>query len=327
MSILTVSAETQDTAHLGQEVLLIAKVATMSAAVSVAPKTRSEICPACGTPAEQARQAWKFVNARGETEWLRCPSCQSYFMDGEYRLENEIAHTQQMTWGDTEQGAQLNQFKQRMYRAILDRISSLVPQKGARLLDVGCAYGGFMTAAKESGFDVTGFDIVPEAVGHVNKSGMKAQCCAHVREFSLTEEPFDVVTVLDANIYWPDQPAELREIYNRLKPGGLLVMRVVDKSWLASIGAALQQVSPAKGEKILRRAVNDHRFSMPVGSFLNLLHKTGFKVISASPKGAVHSDQTSLAVKLSFGLGIALWHTLGLFLAPGAVVIAEKDAG
>lgn len=63
---------------------------------------------------------------------------------------------------------------------------------------------------------------------------------------------------------------------------------------------------------------------MPVGSFLNVLQRTGFRVITASPRGAVHSDQTSLAVKLSFSIGTALWQTLGVFLAPGAVIIAEK---
>jgi SAM-dependent methyltransferase len=282
------------------------------------------ICPACGTGSANARHAWKFINARGETEWLRCPSCRSYFMDGEYSLENEIQHTQQMTWGDSHDGAQLNQFKQRMYQSILKQICAHTDPQGKTLLDVGCSYGGFMEAAGKAGFQVCGFDIVPEAVAYVNSAGMKAQCCGQVRDFTLAAGPLDVISVLDANIYWPDQPAELRDIFNRLEPGGLLVMRVVDKSWMARIGAFLQQVSPERGQKILRRAVNDHRFSMPVGSFLNVLQQTGFRVITASPRGAVHSDQTSLPVKLSFTLGTALWQTLGVFIAPGAVIIAEK---
>jgi SAM-dependent methyltransferase len=284
----------------------------------------SSICPACGTPSAQAKHAWRFVNSRGDTEWLRCPCCRSYFMDGEYSLQSEIEHTQQMTWGDTEQGTQLNQFKQRMYKSILTQIGNHLDPENKSLLDVGCSYGGFMEAARAAGFDVWGFDIVPEAVACVNAAGSPAECCGRIQDFSLRSAPFDVISVLDANIYWPDQPAELRDIFNHLTPGGLLVMRVVDKSWMAGIGALLQQVSPDRGQKILRRAVNDHRFSMPVGSCVDLLKQTGFRVISASPRGAVHSDQTSLAVKLSFGVGIALWQTLGVFLAPGAVIIAEK---
>jgi 2-polyprenyl-3-methyl-5-hydroxy-6-metoxy-1,4-benzoquinol methylase len=245
-------------------------------------------------------------------------------MNGEYNLENEIQHTQQMTWGDAEQGAQLNQFKQRMYQSILSQLTKIAVPTGKTLLDVGCSYGGFMEAAAKSGYTVSGFDIVPEAVSYVQQHGMAAQCCAQVRDFSLTGELFDVISVLDANIYWPDQRMELKDIFDRLKPGGILVMRIVDKSWMARVGAMLQQVSPVRGQKLLRRAVNDHRFSMPAGSFLQLLEQTGFRVISATPRGAIHSDDTSLGVKLSFGLGIALWKTLGVFLAPGAVVIAEK---
>jgi 2-polyprenyl-3-methyl-5-hydroxy-6-metoxy-1,4-benzoquinol methylase len=288
-----------------------------------ANQSHSAHCPACGESALSARRAWKFVNARGETEWLKCPACHSYFMDGEYSLEAEISHTQQMTWGDTEQGEQLNSFKQRMYTAILQQIERAVPAKGSSLLDVGCSYGGFMEAAAARGFEVMGFDIVPEAVERVQRAGLKAQCCAQVGEFDLTAEPFDVISVLDANIYWPDQPQELADIHARLKPGGLLVMRVVDKSWMASVGAAIQSVSPQRAEKLLRRSVNDHRFSMPVASFLKVLDRAGFNVISATPKGAVHSDQTSLPVKASFAMGIALWQTLGVFLAPGAVILAE----
>jgi hypothetical protein len=65
---------------------------------------------------------------------------------------------------------------------------------------------------------------------------------------------------------------------------------------------------------------------MPLGSFLRVVKQSGFDVISATPRGAIHSDQTSLAVKLSFGLGAALWHSLGIFMAPGAVVVARRPA-
>ena len=285
---------------------------------------QTEICPACGASSKQASPAWRFANARGETEWLRCNCCRSYFMDGSYSLESEVSHTIQMTWGDAEQGAQLNMFKQRMYKSILAQILKHTEPQGKSLLDVGCAYGGFMQAAASAGFDVNGFDIVPQAIDFVKSHGMTAECCGTMCDFTGAHKKYDVITVLDANIYWPDQATELANIYNRLADGGLLIMRVVDKSWLATVGAGLQKLSPERGRKVLRRAVNDHRFSMPIGSLLELLKKTGFNVVSASPKGALHSDDTSLMVKLSFGIGIALWQTMGVFLAPGAVVIAEK---
>lgn len=283
-------------------------------------------CPACGTGLHQARPAWSFVNARGQTMWKQCHSCRSYFMDAPYDLSAEVSHTRTMTWGDAEQGARLNVFKQRMYRSVLGQLTARMNPRGRALLDVGCAYGGFLETASAAGFEVWGLDIVPEAIEYVTQRGLQAQCCGSVRDFRLREEGFDVISVLDANIYWPNQLAELQEVSRRLNPGGILVMRVVDKSWMASMGRWLQKLSPTRGEQFLRRAVNDHRFSMPVSSLLSVLGQCGFDVIQATPRGAIHSDDTSLAVKLSFTLGIAVWETLGWFFAPGAVVVAEKNS-
>ena len=127
----------------------------MSAVLSKKQTTstpQADICPACGASSAQAGHAWKLVNARGETEWLRCHCCQSYFMDRGYSVESEVSHTQTMTWGDTERGAQLNTFKQRMYKSILGQLQKYVQPEGKSLLDVGCSYGGFMDAAKECWF-------------------------------------------------------------------------------------------------------------------------------------------------------------------------------
>lgn len=299
-------------------------MSTASATSAAVPHHKVDHCPACGGDSANARQAWRFVNARGETEWVRCPDCHAYYMDGEYDLSHEVAHTQNMSWGATGTGQQLNEFKKRMYDSILEQMSKHIEPAGKTLLDVGCSYGGFMSAAAEAGFQVWGMDIVPEAIEKCRSAGMQAQCTGNVHEFSMVSEAMDVVCVLDANIYWPSQPDQLQAIYDRLKPSGLLVMRLVDKSWLATLGTLLQHVAPKQGQKILQRAVNDHRFSMPVASMLDLMERTGFRVISATPRGAVHSEDTSALVKASFAVGTALWQTTGLFMAPGAVVIAER---
>lgn len=73
-------------------------------------------------------------------------------MDGEYDLNKEIEHTQQMTWGDSHYGAELNNFKQRMYQSILYQMKSVMDPDGKTLLDVGCSYGGFLEAARDAGF-------------------------------------------------------------------------------------------------------------------------------------------------------------------------------
>jgi hypothetical protein len=134
----------------------------------------------------------------------------------------------------------------------------------------------------------------------------------------------DIVTCLDVNCLWPDQPSQLRQAFTKLKPGGLLAMRVVDKSWMFSLGLAMHRMAPRLSNSIMLESVNDHRFSMSVKSLISVLTSFGFDVTYASPRGAMHSKDTRWPAKLSFIVGSILWSTTGIFLAPGAVILARK---
>ena len=98
-----------------------------------------------------------------------------------------------------------------MYHAILDGIERHGFAE-SRLLDVGCSFGGFLVEAQKRGFQGAGVDIVSDAIQYVQNLGFPAQKCSTLEDCTLStvEEPVDVVTVLDAHIYWPDQPRELR---------------------------------------------------------------------------------------------------------------------
>jgi len=45
-----------------------------------------------------------------------------------------------------------------------------VPETAPKLLDIGCAYGPFLAAAKDGGFDPLGLDPAGEAVDYVKKT-------------------------------------------------------------------------------------------------------------------------------------------------------------
>ena len=154
--------------------------------VSLAKKSENAArCPACGSPAVNAEPAWEFSGHRGRTEWQRCRDCHSYFMDEQYAAVDEAEHASQMAYGDAVAGRQINDFKRRLYRSILDHLRSHIDIRGKKLLDVGSSYGGFMTAAIESGVDAYGIDIVPDAVDQCCRAGLKVQCCSHVQQCDL----------------------------------------------------------------------------------------------------------------------------------------------
>ena len=172
--------------------------------------TRSTTCPACG--ADNRRPAcFEFQTGRGSTPWAQCDGCQTYFMTSEYDADGETEHSREMAWGNEDQGAALNRRKTGGFQATLDEIERL-GYGASRLLDVGCSFGGILPEAKKRGFQACGVDIVPEAVDYVQRLGFTAETCSSLNDCSVysADNPADVITVLDAHIYWPDQLEELR---------------------------------------------------------------------------------------------------------------------
>jgi SAM-dependent methyltransferase len=284
------------------------------------------ICPACGWRDKAHEVVCLRQGDRGVHQWCRCQHCKSYFFLEYYNLTKEVVHAEKMIEGKEDTGIAVNDFKRPMYLSVLRLLAHHCPPP-ATLLDVGCSFGGFLLEARKLGYVTYGLDILPRAVAYVQAQGIPAEVASSIDEFKSVGASFlDVISCLDCNMYWPHQPSEISHAFNRLKPGGFLVMRVVDKSWMFSFGRILRMLIRAPGERVIHEAVNDHRFSMPVCSLLRVLEEAGFRVIYASPRGALHSNRTKLPVKASFALGYMIWKLSGIFLAPGALVLARKPS-
>src|SRR5579863_7171206 len=255
--------------------------------------TRLVACPVCRRDLSSLEiDSFELRTGRGMSTWARCPGCKSYFDTAPYHREAEVSHTRTCSWGSLESGVKLNSFKRRMFLSVLTLLSRHVPA-GSSILDVGCSFGGFLEEAKIHGFAPSGIDIVPEAVEYTQQRGIPCEAAASLEELHLPDGSLDIISVLDCNYYWPDQRRELRAAWRKLRPSGLLVMRLVDKSWMLTVGLAVRTIFPALGARVCARAVNDHRVSIPVSSLLRILREEGFEILYASTRGAMHSDQSS----------------------------------
>ncbi|MCR9197029.1 MAG: class I SAM-dependent methyltransferase [Planctomycetaceae bacterium] len=283
-------------------------------------------CPACGARNTNVRSL-QFDSGRGLTPWARCTSCSTYFVTSSWDPAFETDHSRDMAWGNEEQGAALNLRKRDGFVSALDRIEKL-GYGASRILDVGCSFGGILTEAKKRGFECAGTDIVPEAVEYVRMQGCRAQECASLTDCTLydAENPADVITVLDAHIYWPDQPGELRAAWNLLRDDGLLVIRAVTKSAFVTAGRYVGAVAPSISRRLIRRAIADHRFSMPLKSLVKTVEQSGFEVLDATPRGAQHTNEMPLGARAAYRVGTMLWHSLGVSIAPTTLVFARKKA-
>jgi ubiquinone/menaquinone biosynthesis C-methylase UbiE len=101
------------------------------------------------------------------------------------------------------------------------------------ILDVGCGGGRTVSklAAAATQGKVYGLDYSHESVAASTRNNARSIASGHVqiRQESVSQLPFsdsmlDLVTAVETHYYWPDLPADLREILRVLKPGGVLVI-------------------------------------------------------------------------------------------------------
>jgi 2-polyprenyl-3-methyl-5-hydroxy-6-metoxy-1,4-benzoquinol methylase/spore coat polysaccharide biosynthesis predicted glycosyltransferase SpsG len=100
------------------------------------------------------------------------------------------------------------------------------------LLDIGCAYGPFLVAAKEEGFSPFGIDPAGDAVHYVRETlnipavqGFFPNCPLPATNYSLPtthSQLYDVVTLWYVIEHFTDCLTVLTEVKKLLKPGGIL---------------------------------------------------------------------------------------------------------
>ena len=105
--------------------------------------------------------------------------------------------------------------------------------RNATILDVGCSGGRtvqklaeFAPEGKIVGLDYSAASV---AVSRNTNADTIAAGRVHIEEGSVAALPFpdgtfDVVTAVETHYYWPDLPANVREILRVLKPGGMFAL-------------------------------------------------------------------------------------------------------
>jgi len=119
-------------------------------------------------------------------------------------------------------------------RARLRVLRGLLPrQPSQRLLDVGCAYGPFLQAAREAGLLAEGLEVSPEAARHVReKLGIP---CEHgdFLQAALPAGRFDALTLWYVIEHFHDTAAALRKANRLLRAGGVLALATPSSSGIS----------------------------------------------------------------------------------------------
>ncbi|MCL2265197.1 MAG: methyltransferase domain-containing protein [Treponema sp.] len=195
-------------------------------------------CPVCrgNTPKKSTARF-------NDRTYKRCPECGVIYMDRinpapveyekEYFFESYKNQYGKTYLEDFENIKKAGKNRLKIISQILSRIKgkpSVYKTQGEQnkncelpsLLDIGCAYGPFLAAAKEEGFSPAGIDPAQDAVDYVNQ---KLHITA-VRGFfpipnSTLPAPFEVITMWYVIEHFKDCVTVLTEIKKLLKPNGI----------------------------------------------------------------------------------------------------------
>ena len=187
-------------------------------------------CPRCGSGERRAL----FRNAA--KSYFRCSSCgtvylqrfepgrenpykESYFFD-EYRRQYGKSYLE-----DWPALTRLADSRLDLIEGLAEK--SLGRRSGLSLLDVGCAYGPFLKAARERGQEPYGLDMAEDAARYVRKELGIPAAAGDFLDPAVAAAfggPFDVVSLWYVIEHFADLDLALRNAAALLRPGGVLAL-------------------------------------------------------------------------------------------------------
>ena len=224
-------------------------------------------CTVCGSPSGTHKTLfWKYG-----TPVVRCHECGLLYANPRWHAAHLFGRYTPDYWDryagnirDTAVDVQANNAR---WQPFLDTLAG--SHRSNRLLDVGCATGEFLLAARTQGWNVYGVETSPPAAAQAQRlSG----ATVHVGTLETADFPdgnFDAITMWDVIEHLQDPRAYLQESARLLRPGGLLSITTPNIRSLAYflLGPAWRPVGP-----------NDHLYYFAPRTLARLLNECGFSI-------------------------------------------------
>ena len=256
-------------------------------AVASSDAARAAICPLCGPQENRAI-------ARFETEsFFRCERCHIIYRvaaaeseicyDRDYFFQDYAAQYGRTYLQDFDHirrnGHRRLRMIERLARLRLPRRSDS-PKPSVALLDIGCAYGPFLAAARERNLTPYGIDIAPSAVKYVEqKLGIPARhssLLAFNPADAFGQARFEIVTMWYVIEHSVDIAKQLKKIASLLPIGGLFAFSTPNGSGISAIRSL---------RDYLRASPKDHATVLTPRSVRKILPRFGFRPLAIISTG------------------------------------------
>jgi SAM-dependent methyltransferase len=95
----------------------------------------------------------------------------------------------------------------------------------ARVLEIGCAHGGFVAMLRQAGFDACGLELSPSIVNFARDTFDVPVFSGPIEDQPFGPDRFDAVVMMDVMEHLPQPLVTLRRCLDVLKPGGILLVQ------------------------------------------------------------------------------------------------------
>lgn len=184
-------------------------------------------CPAC----QSLRQQFAF-DVKGYAI-VRCHECGSLFVrDVPDADQIQSLYLEEGYYQHSPDSVERIQAENRRRCQTLRRLT-----EGRNLLDVGCAAGFLLDAAKTAGFDACGVDQTPHTVAEARRRGHRVTLGTLndvAKRAGTNDSGFDAVTALDVIEHVPDPCLFLQQLVDLTRPGGIVVLSTPNYSGLVA---------------------------------------------------------------------------------------------
>ena len=95
----------------------------------------------------------------------------------------------------------------------------------AKILELGCAHGSFVSLLRQAGYDASGVEMSPWIVEFGKKTFGIPVSVGPVEDINIPPATLDVIVILDVLEHLPDPSATMEHCIRLLKPDGLLLIQ------------------------------------------------------------------------------------------------------
>lgn len=195
--------------------------------------TGARRCPIC------AGEEIQPVFSKNGYAHVRCPACRTVFVDPLPATDALFEHYQDPAYfgGDEGQGyhdyAEMRKALLPHFRRRLRTLREIISPPG-QLLDIGCAAGYFLELARADGWEIAGVELAETMAGQASQA-LEIPIVPSLA--ALDDRDFDVVTFWEVLEHLPDPVFFLRDVRERLRPGGVLMLSTPNVAHWQAIAA------------------------------------------------------------------------------------------